>query len=134
MNAGTKTSGAAGRPPLCYFARNTNRCDLIPDRKIEKRKRGDKPDPGSSAAPWRVYNIGNNNPVDVPKVVAILEKELGRTAKKEMLPMQPGDVPATYADVDDLMREVDFRPATPIEEGIALFVTWYREWINLRSK
>lgn len=95
---------------------------------------GDKPDPGSSAAPWRVYNIGNNNPVDVPKVVAILEKELGRTAKKEMLPMQPGDVPATYADVDDLMREVDFRPATPIEEGIALFVTWYREWINLRSK
>ena len=95
---------------------------------------GDKPDPGSSAAPWRVYNIGNNNPVDVPKVVAILEKELGRTAKKEMLPMQPGDVPATYADVDDLMREVDFRPATPIEEGIARFVTWYREWINLRSK
>jgi UDP-glucuronate 4-epimerase len=95
---------------------------------------GDKPDPGSSAAPWRVYNIGNNNPMAVPKVVAILEKELGRTAKKEMLPMQPGDVPATYADVDDLMREVDFRPATPIEKGIALFVTWYREWINLRSK
>src|ERR1019366_6871719 len=95
---------------------------------------GDKPDPGSSAAPWRVYNIGNNNPVDVPKVVAILERELGLAAKKEMLPMQPGDVAATYADIDDLMREVDFRPATPIEEGIARFVTWYREWINLRSK
>ncbi len=86
------------------------------------------PDPGSSSAPWRVYNIGNNNPVDVPKVVAILEKELGRTAKKEMLPMQPGDVPATYADVEDLMRDVGFQPATPIEEGIARFVKWYREY------
>ena len=95
---------------------------------------GEKPDPGSSSAPWRVYNIGNNNPVDVPKVVAILEKELGRTAEKEMLPMQPGDVPATYADIDDLMREVDFRPATPIEVGITRFVAWYREWIKLRDK
>jgi len=92
---------------------------------------GDKPDPGSSAAPWRVYNIGNNNPVDVPKVVAILEQELGRTAKKEMLPMQPGDVPATYADVDDLIREVDFKPATPIAEGIARFVEWYRSYHHL---
>jgi UDP-glucuronate 4-epimerase len=94
---------------------------------------GDKPDPGSSTAPWRVYNIGNNNPVDVPKVVAILEKELDRTAKIEMLPMQPGDVPATYADVDELMREIDFRPATPIEEGIARFVSWYRNWTNVLS-
>jgi UDP-glucuronate 4-epimerase len=94
---------------------------------------GDKPDPGSSAAPWRVYNIGNNNPVDVPKVVAILEKELGRVAKKELLPMQPGDVPATYADVDDLMREVDFRPATPIEEGIARFISWYHKWVNVHG-
>jgi UDP-glucuronate 4-epimerase len=94
----------------------------------------EKPDPGSSSAPWKVYNIGNNNPVDVPKVVAILERELGRSAKKEMLPMQPGDVPATYADVEDLMRDVDFRPATPIEEGIARFVAWYREWIKLRAQ
>lgn len=92
------------------------------------------PDPASSSAPWRVYNIGNNNPVDVPTVVAILEKELGRTAKKEMLPMQPGDVPATYADVEDLMREVDFRPSTPIEEGIARFIAWYREWIKVRGQ
>jgi UDP-glucuronate 4-epimerase len=91
---------------------------------------GDAPDPGSSSAPWRVYNIGNNNPVDVPKVVSILEKELGRTAKKEMLPMQPGDVPATYADVEDLMRDVDFRPATLIEEGISRFVKWYREYVR----
>jgi UDP-glucuronate 4-epimerase len=95
---------------------------------------GDKPDPGSSAAPWRVYNIGNNNPVDVPKVVAILERELGVAAKKEMLPMQPGDVAATYADIDDLMREIDFRPATPIEEGIARFVSWYRQWIAVRGR
>jgi UDP-glucuronate 4-epimerase len=89
---------------------------------------GDRPDPGSSLAPWRVYNIGNNNPVDVPDVVAILERELGRNAKRELLPMQPGDVPATYADVDDLMREVGFKPATPIEQGIARFVAWYRDY------
>ncbi len=94
---------------------------------------GDAPDPGSSSAPWRVYNIGNNNPVDVPKVVAILEKELGRSATKEILPMQPGDVQATYADVADLMREVNFRPATPIEEGIARFVAWYRGWLKVRG-
>jgi UDP-glucuronate 4-epimerase len=91
----------------------------------------DQPDPGSSVVSWRVYNIGNNDPVDVPKVVGILEQKLGRVAKKEMLPMQPGDVPATYADVDDLMREVDFRPATPIEEGISRFVDWYRSYHRL---
>jgi UDP-glucuronate 4-epimerase len=89
---------------------------------------GKAPDPGSSRAPWRVYNIGNNNPVEVPRVVAILEKEFGRTAAKEMLPMQAGDVPATYADVDDLMRDVGFRPSTPIEEGIRRFVAWYRDY------
>ena len=92
---------------------------------------GDKPDPGSSPAPWRVYNIGNNNPVDVPKVVAILEKELGRIAPKELLPMQPGDVPATYADVDDLMREIGFRPSTSIEDGIRRFVAWFREYHSI---
>jgi UDP-glucuronate 4-epimerase len=89
---------------------------------------GDKPDPGSSRAPWRVYNIGNNSPVDVPKVVAVLEKTFGRTAQKEMLPMQAGDVPATYADVDDLMRDVGFRPKTSIEDGIGKFVSWYRDY------
>jgi UDP-glucuronate 4-epimerase len=89
---------------------------------------GAAPDPGSSRAPWRIYNIGNNSPVEVPRVVAILEKELGRTAVKEMLPMQAGDVPATYADVDDLMRDVGFRPSTPIEEGIRRFVAWYRDY------
>jgi len=92
---------------------------------------GDKPDPGSSAAPWRVYNIGNNNPVDVPKVVTILEKELGRIAQKELLPMQPGDVPATYADVDDRMREIGFRPSTSIEDGVRRFVAWFREYHSI---
>jgi UDP-glucuronate 4-epimerase len=89
------------------------------------------PDPGTSAAPWRVFNIGNNHPEELSKVVALLEKEFGRTAIKEMLPMQPGDVPATYADVDDLMREVDFRPSTSIEDGIARFVAWYRDYHGL---
>jgi UDP-glucuronate 4-epimerase len=89
---------------------------------------GQAPDAGSSTAPWRIYNIGNNSPVEVPKVVAILEKELGRTAKKELLPMQAGDVLATFADVDDLMRDVGFRPSTSIEEGISRFVSWYREY------
>jgi UDP-glucuronate 4-epimerase len=91
----------------------------------------DSPDPGSSRAPWRIYNIGNNSPVEVPKVVAILEKEFGRTAIKEMLPMQAGDVPATYANVDDLMRDVGFRPSTSIEDGIRQFVSWYRSYHSL---
>ena len=86
---------------------------------------GDKPDPGASAAPWRVYNIGNNNPVELLDVVALLEKAIGQKAKRELVPMQPGDVPATYADVDDLMRDVGFKPSTPIDEGIAKFVAWY---------
>jgi UDP-glucuronate 4-epimerase len=92
---------------------------------------GDKPDPGSSAAPWRVYNIGNNNPVELLEVVRLLEQAIGKKAKRELLPMQPGDVPATYADVDDLMREVDFKPATPIADGIARFIEWYRAYHRL---
>jgi UDP-glucuronate 4-epimerase len=92
---------------------------------------GDNPNPGRAAAPWRVYNIGNNQPVEVVHVVDLLEQALGRKAKRELLPMQPGDVPATYADVDDLMRDVDFRPATPIAEGIARFIAWYRNYHKL---
>jgi UDP-glucuronate 4-epimerase len=91
---------------------------------------GDHPDPGSSTAPWRVYNIGNNSPVELLEVVRILEEAIGKKAVREMLPMQPGDVPATYADVDALMREVDFKPATPIAEGIGRFVAWYRAYHN----
>ena len=89
---------------------------------------GERPDPASSSAPWRVYNIGNNNPVEVLEVVGLLERSIGKKAERELLPMQPGDVPETCADVDDLMREVGFRPATPIAEGIANFIAWYRAY------
>jgi UDP-glucuronate 4-epimerase len=89
---------------------------------------GASPDPGSSSASWRVYNIGNNRPVELLEVVRLLEEAIGKKAKRELLPMQPGDVPATYADVDDLMREVNFKPATPIAEGIARFIEWYRSY------
>ena len=92
---------------------------------------GESPDPGSSTAPWRVYNIGNNNPVELLEVVRLMEEALGVKAKRELMPMQPGDVPATYADVDDLMREVDFKPATPIGEGIQRFVAWFRDYHRL---
>jgi UDP-glucuronate 4-epimerase len=90
---------------------------------------GDDPDPASSAAPWKIYNIGNNRPEELMHVVALLEKEFGRPAVKEMLPMQPGDVPATYADVDDLTRDVGFKPSTTIEDGIARFSKWFCEYI-----
>jgi UDP-glucuronate 4-epimerase len=89
---------------------------------------GEAPDPGTSSAPWRVYNIGNNNPVDVPHVVSLLEQAFGRAAIRENAPMQPGDVPQTYADVDDLMRDIGFRPATSIEEGVGRFVAWFRAY------
>ncbi len=89
---------------------------------------GANPDPASSAAPWKIYNIGNNRPEELMHVVALLEKEFGRTAIKEMLPMQPGDVPATYADIDDLARDVGFKPSTTIEDGIARFSKWFREY------
>lgn len=92
---------------------------------------GEAPDPGSSAAPWRVYNIGNNKPVELLEVVRLLEEAVGKKAECELLPMQPGDVPATFADVDDLMREVDFKPATPIAEGINRFIKWYRAYHRL---
>jgi UDP-glucuronate 4-epimerase len=94
---------------------------------------GEAPDPGSSAAPWRVYNIGNNNPVELLEVVRLLEEAIGKKAIRELVPMQPGDVPATYADVDDLRREVDFKPATPIAEGIGKFVAWYKEYYGVRA-
>jgi UDP-glucuronate 4-epimerase len=89
---------------------------------------GNNPDPATSSAPYRIYNIGNNRPVELLHVVSELEKCLGRKAIRELMPIQPGDVPETYADVDDLMRDVGFRPATPVETGIRNFVTWYREY------
>ena len=89
---------------------------------------GARPDPSISFAPYRIYNIGNNQPVNLMDFIAILEGRLGRKAKKRFLPMQAGDVPATFADVDDLMADADFKPATPIEEGIGRFVAWYRDY------
>lgn len=88
----------------------------------------DKPDPGTSSAPARIYNIGNHQPVELLRFIEVLEKALGKKAVKKLLPIQPGDVPATYADIEDLTRDVGFAPATPIEEGIARFVKWYREF------
>ena len=85
-------------------------------------------DPGTSAAPYRVYNIGNNQPVELLRFIEVLENCLGLKAIKNLLPMQPGDVPATCADVDDLARDVGFRPATPIETGVGRFVEWYRSY------
>lgn len=89
---------------------------------------GQDPDPGTSSAPYRIYNIGNHQPVELSYLISLLEKALGKTAKKNLLPMQPGDVPATYAEVDHLIREVGFKPDTPIEVGIQRFVDWYRAY------
>ena len=89
---------------------------------------GDAPDPGTSSAPYRNYNIGNNNPVELLYLIEVIEEALGKKAEKILLPLQPGDVPATYADVDDLVRDVGFKPATTIEEGVGRFVAWYREY------
>jgi len=82
----------------------------------------------SSQAQYKLYNIGNNNPVELMEFIAVIEKLLGKSAQKKMLPMQPGDVPVTYADVDELMQDVGFRPDTPIEQGMAKFVEWYRAY------
>jgi UDP-glucuronate 4-epimerase len=92
---------------------------------------GAAPDPGSSTAPWRVYNIGNNEPVALLDMIAILERALGREAKKILLPMQPGDVPSTYADIEALERAVGFRPSTPLEVGIGRFIAWYRDFYRV---
>lgn len=87
----------------------------------------------NSNARYKLYNIGNNQPVELLRFIEVLETILGKTAEKRLLPIQPGDVPATYADVDDLMRDVGFRPATPIEEGLARFVEWYGDFYGLSA-
>jgi UDP-glucuronate 4-epimerase len=92
---------------------------------------GPPADSATSNAPWKIYNVGNNRPEDLMDVVSLLEKEFGRTAIKEMLPMQPGDVEATYADTAELERDIGFRPSTPIGEGVARFTKWYREYHRL---
>lgn len=92
---------------------------------------GLNPDPASSFAPYRVYNIGNNKPVELLKFIEAIEAKLGKKAIKNFLPIQDGDVPETYADVEDLMREVDFKPSTPIEVGIGKFIDWYRDYYKI---
>ena len=90
-----------------------------------------RPDPSSSPAPYRLYNIGNNSPVELDHFIATIEAALGRTATRNYLPMQPGDVPSTCADVDALQRAVGFAPATPLETGIARFIEWYRDYYKV---
>lgn len=89
---------------------------------------GDSPDPGTSRAPYRIYNIGNQRPVELMRFIEVLEDCLGKKSIKNLLPMQDGDVPDTYADVDDLVRDTGYRPKTPIEVGIARFVAWYKDY------
>jgi len=90
----------------------------------------DRPDPGTSYTAYKIYNIGNNQPVELTDFIAAIEAAVGKTARKEMREMQAGDVPATYADIDDLVRDVGFRPATPLETGIRRFVEWFRDYYN----
>ena len=89
------------------------------------------PDPGTSRAPYRIYNIGNQQPVELSRYIEVIEECLGREAEKNLLPLQPGDVPDTYADVQDLVDDVDYRPSTPIETGIRNFLDWYIDYYKV---
>jgi UDP-glucuronate 4-epimerase len=89
---------------------------------------GDAPDPGTSYAPYKLYNIGNNSPVQLSEFISEIERALKMKAEKQYLPMQPGDVPATYADISDLSRDAGFEPKTPLSEGIARFIDWYKSY------
>ena len=91
----------------------------------------DQPDPATSNAPWRVYNIGNNQPIELMDYIAALEKALGKEAEKEFLPLQAGDVQATYANVDDLVEQFHYKPSTSVEDGIIRFVSWYRDYFKV---
>jgi len=93
--------------------------------------RGDAPDPSTSPAPYRIYNIGNNNAVELGLFIEVLEGCLGRKAVRNLMPMQPGDVEATYADVDDLIRDTGFKPHTPLEQGVEAFVRWFRDYYKM---
>ena len=104
-------------------------CDRVAP--VNPEWNGAEPDPGTSSAPYRIYNIGNNQPAELLHVIDCLEKTIGKTVEKRSLPMQAGDVPATYADVEDLTEAVGFKPATPIEAGIERFVAWYSEYYGM---
>ncbi|MGH1406882.1 MAG: NAD-dependent epimerase [Rhodomicrobiaceae bacterium] len=92
---------------------------------------GDNPDPATSSAPWSIFNIGNNEPVELMNYISALETALNRTATKEFLPLQKGDVPDTYADIDDLIKKFNYKPKTSVEEGIKQFTSWYRDFYNV---
>ena len=92
---------------------------------------GDDPDTGTSLAPWKVYNIGNSSPVDLLDYINAIEEVLGIEAVKEFLPLQPGDVPDTYANVDDLVNDIEYKPVTSVRVGVRNFVNWYRKYNNL---
>ena len=92
---------------------------------------GDNPDSGTSTAPWRVYNIGNNSPVELLDYIGAIEEALGIKAAKELLPLQPGDVPDTYADVDDLVKEFNYKPSMSVNQGVSNFIEWYKKYHKL---
>lgn len=92
---------------------------------------GDDPDTGTSQAPWRVYNIGNNSPIDLLDYIKAIEEALGVEAEKELLPLQPGDVPDTYANVDELVSDIGYQPSMPVKDGVKNFVDWYRDYNNI---
>lgn len=95
---------------------------------------GMNPDPSSSFAPYRLYNIGNNNPIELSRFIEIIEEKLGKKADKKFLPLQDGDVPENYANVDDLMRDIGFKPSTPVETGIGKFIDWYLDYYQVKQK
>jgi UDP-glucuronate 4-epimerase len=103
----------------------------VMERVPEASPEADNSDPSRGRAPYRVYNIGNNNPVELSTFIETLEKKLGKKAKLNLLPLQPGDVPATCADVEDLARDVGFKPSTSIQEGISRFVDWYQDYYRV---
>lgn len=94
----------------------------------------DQPDPATSQAPYRIYNIGNDRPVELLRYIEVLEECLGRTATKNFLPLQPGDVPATQADMDNLARDFGYQPRTTVEKGVARFVEWYRAYYGVPAR
>ncbi len=94
---------------------------------------GKDPDPSRSPAPYRIFNIGNNSPVGLMEFIESIEAALGRKAEKKFLPMQPGDVPVTWADVDDLVKEIGYKPSVPVREGVRRFVEWYLDYFRNRK-
>ena len=104
-------------------------------RRAAERRRGAamRPDPATSKAPYRIYNIGNQQPVELMRYIEVLEECLGRKAEKNLLPLQLGDVPDTWADVEDLVADVGYRPSTPVEEGVRRFVDWYLDYYKVEA-